>query len=278
MTPLQISDMRSLLGKLAWIAVGTVPVLSCTISAYQGMIAHEPTCKLIKDIIAIVELLQREPPVVTIPYIGPPSNWSIVCFVDAAFKTMPQGKSQMGSLTYLVPTDKIMPYTYYPKSYGLVNKAGTYPEVHCPAPLLDWESHRITRVASSSYQAELLGLKEQLDNIRYLVNSIRSITGVYLWNKKVTVYTDARDVADVVRVSNPRPATVNTVTDLFLIRESHKFRHINLMWINNIYQMADWLTKNLFPTTVKGILEGTYQHIKIPDYRELKEKDIGTTI
>ena len=46
MTPLQISDMRSLLGKLAWIAVGTVPVLSCTISAYQGMIAHEPTCLL----------------------------------------------------------------------------------------------------------------------------------------------------------------------------------------------------------------------------------------
>ncbi len=140
--------LRSIIGKSAWTAHGTMPQIAFHVSEAQQKLA-EPVVRQVLEANALLrkaKKIEKKSGTIKIPMVDL-KNACMVAFSDTRLGNMPQHGSQAGCLILVAE-----------KSC-----------VRAPAKtaVLFWASHRIKRVVKSTLAAEAAALSDAQDQLEY---------------------------------------------------------------------------------------------------------------
>ena len=214
MTEPEIKSVRSVIGKLSWLATQTRPDLAYDVCHLSTSVKHGKV-SLMNLVNRAVKKAKSEEVCVFYPSMDL-DNLKVVCYSDASFGNLRDGGSQMGS--YIEITD------------------GNY---SCP---VDWFSKRIRRAAKSTMAAETIAMVDTFDHAFYLSKLLSQI--LYNSSKQIPIVavTDNRSLFESA-------FTETSITDrrlrieLAIIREYLENKEVNLSWTDSKSQLADCLTK-----------------------------------
>ena len=148
LTALEIKQLRSLIGKLAWPARETMPQIAFDVSEAQQKMA-EPVVQRLLEANALLrkaKKIETESGSIRIPKVDF-NKAVLVAFNDASFGNMPRHGSQAGYLILVAEQSCV--------------------KTTAKSAVVSWASHRIKRVVKSTLAAEAAALSEAQDQLEY---------------------------------------------------------------------------------------------------------------
>ena len=232
----ETSQMRSLLGALAWPATQCMPMLSASVSLLQASMANPK----ISDLLECNKVLRFAKEAVErfrlkMHRHGELSEVVFGAYTDAAWAVRADGSPQGG-------------YVIFAASRGEV-------EADKPFKLttLDWSSKRLTRVCRSSLAAETQAAANAVDELEWL----RSFWALILWPLEdplsedlnrasgTFVITDAKSLYDAANSMSAglKLSERRSAIELAMANERLRSMGGGWKWCNSAQQLADGLTK-----------------------------------
>ena len=214
LTEQELKSVRSVIGKLSWLATQTRPDLAYDVCHLSTSVKHGKV-GLMNLVNRVVKKAKSEEVCLFYPCMDL-DNLKVVCYSDASYGNLRDGGSQMGS--YIEITDG---------------------NSSCP---VDWFSKRIRRAAKSTMAAETIAMVDTFDAAFYLSKLLSQI-----------LYNSSKDIP-IVAVTDNRSLfesafTETSITDkrlrieLAIIREYLENKEVSLSWTDSKSQLADCLTK-----------------------------------
>ena len=215
-------DLRSLIGKLSWVAQQTRPDISFSVSQLGSNI-KEAKVKHLLEANKVVRRCKAHNIHMFFPRLDL-DQMIIRCYGDASYNKHKDGGSQGGIFIELVSNEKTAPVMWY--------------------------SRRIRRVVRSTLAAETLAMAEAIEAGQY----IAAITSEMLYEGKRTIPVHA--VTDNYSLYESAHSTkcstdLKLRIDLGIIRETIKIDGVKLTWVSSSNQLSDVLTKDgVDPSTI----------------------------
>ena len=220
----QTTILRKGVGRMRWLADQTRPDVAHTtleLSVSQQEFTHKDVktmnsliihAKATQDFeIKFSKLMGRE--------------WFITVFTDASLKSLPgKIKSPMG--------------------YIVLMSNGFVPGRRTRCCVLTWRSCTVSRVVTSTSEAETLALSDGLEEAIMIRDQLCVITGVPKDLIKVQGFTDNKDCVEAVRSTKQDPKAKRVAADIAKIKEMIQTREVSTLdWVPSHQQLADALTK-----------------------------------
>ena len=207
-------DFRALVGQVTWVGTHTrvdAAFEACVLSGSY----YEATIDDLIRLNKLVERIKRGNANLFFPRLQNLNNCSLECYTDAAFKNLPNGKSQGGLIIFLQDTQG--------------NR--------CP---IFWRSKKLERVVKSSLGAETQALVEGAEYGSYLASILKNVLGNI--SIKVKCYTDSKSLVDsLTSLKQMEPAMKQ---DTLVVRDMLSREEIeSVTWVRSNEQLADVLTK-----------------------------------
>ena len=212
------SKLKHVSGQLNWITTQSRPDLAfenCTIG-------NSSANATVKSIITANKALKKAKS--NDVFLCFPKNLNIneaklVCFCDASFANLDGGFSQGGHLIFV--TD---------------NKG-----IYC---LINWQSHKLKRVVTSTLSAECLAAVEAIDHCIHIRVCLTEILGIKTESIDIHVVTDNKSLHEAAHtttsVKNRRlQIELSALREAITKSEIKEFR-----WVNGNHQVANLLTKS----------------------------------
>ena len=211
------SKLKHVSGQLNWITTQSRPDLAfenCTIG-------NSSTNATIKSIITANKALKKAK--FNDVFLRFPKDLNIneaklICFCDASFANLTGGSSQGGHLIFVI------------------DKKGVY----C---LINWQSHKLKRVVTSTLSAECLAAVEAIDHCLHIRVCLAEILGTKTESIDIHILTDNKSLHEAAHtttsVKNRRlQIELSALREAITRGEIKEFR-----WVNGSLQMANLLTK-----------------------------------
>lgn len=213
----EMTEYRSLLGKLNWMSQNTRPDLSFDVSFF-GRNMKEAKMKDYEELVKVAERAKREEIKMKIPKLKG-GRMRLEVYSDASFGNVSEGRTQIG---YCI---------------RMKDMTGNY----CP---LLWKSKVAKRVVSSTLSAETLSMVEAIEWGEYIK---------YLWeeltNKNtsdiidIIAMTDCKSLRDSIKSTKGVKNRILRI-ELANLKEKMENKIIkSVEWVNSRLQLADGLTK-----------------------------------
>ena len=224
----------SLLGKLSWLSQITRPDLKFDVYQFSRYNKH-PTVQNLRDLNGVVSKLNTQKEI-HFPRLDPKEPWKIIVYADASFANLDNKvNSARGYIVLLCAADK--------------------------ACILKWNANKITRVVTSTLEAETLALR---DGIRH-AELLRSIIIQLLYDSDtkqvlpIIAFTDSNQLQKSV-YSTKHVKDHGLRRDICLIQEKLASSIISeVRWVKTSEQIADCLTKKGVDTRKLDMLLETGQ-------------------
>ena len=161
----------------------------------------------------------------------PGKEWYITVFSDASLKGLP-GKvhSAMG--------------------YIIMLSNGYNPGSRSKCCVLQWKAVKVSRVSTSTYEAETLALLAALEDAIMLKLKLTQITGFPENLIKIEAFCDCNDTVEAIRSTKQNNKSVLVQADIAKIKQLVERKQVNTInWIPTQHQLADCLTKRGAATT-----------------------------
>eukprot|EP00435_Cladocopium_sp_Y103_P052293 s2273_g16.t1 len=218
-TPKEQSQLRGLLGGLAWPANQTQPHLAASVSLAQAASASASVAELLDANKTLRYAKETSDIHLRIRAHGRLEDLRFGVYSDASWCTRPDGSSQGGWLVFVATEDEIN---------------GSKP---FPLTVLDWASRKLPRVCRSSLSAEVQTLSGAVDNLEW--------EDVMKWLGISPCITDARALYDASKSKAPgmKLQEKRTAIELKMSNERMEALGGDLRWCNSHQQLADGTTK-----------------------------------
>ena len=212
------AKLKHVSGQLNWIATQSRPDLAfenCTI----GNSSSNANVKTIITANKAIRKAKSNDVFLCFPKSLNIKEAKIICFCDASFANLDGGSSQGGHLIFLSDNEGI---------YCLVN----------------WQSHKLKRVVTSTLSAECLAAVEAIDHCIHIRVCLTEIFGIKTEAMGIHVITDNKSLHEAAHtttsVKNRRlQIELSALRDVITKGEITEFR-----WVNGKHQVANLLTKN----------------------------------
>lgn len=204
--------MRKVLGKLNWLTTMSRPDIAyqtCYMSTLVNKASQRDIVKLNKVVkYAKSNTLKLVFPTLTI------SKLQLHVYTDAAFGNLHDGGSQAGYIILITDDNK--------------------------SALIDWSSHRLSRVAGNTLTAETLALMDGVDAAVSYRHTLMEMLGIPI--SAIIGYTDCKSLYDNLCTSHIAQEKRLRI-ELAALREHVNKNELCLKWISTKEQIADSLTK-----------------------------------
>ena len=215
MSKMELTEYRSLVGKLNWVAQHTRPELAYMVSdlskAFQG-----GSMKEMRKLLKVARKMKEVEGRVKLDRINlGEESWEV--YADASFGNVEGVDSQIG---YIV---------------SLVDQQGK----RCP---IIWKSNKAKRVAKSTIEAEALSLGEAAEAGIYLNKIFKEVTGTK--NVPIIIKTDSKTLESSMKTTTGVKSKRLRI-EMAAMKEMLEKGEINgIDWVNTKEQVADILTKS----------------------------------
>ena len=235
LTEKEMTQLRSLVGKLAWPARETMPQLGFGVSEIQQAMAEATVERLLEAnaLLRKARKLETESCEIKIPNIEL-DRVCMVAFSDASFGNMPRHGSQGGYIILVCNRDVATKET--------------------AAAAVQWGSHRIKRVVKSTLASEAAALAEAQDNLEYARVLFAEMLGFDTgpggrqWQEALGeipgyLVVDAKSLYDSLEKPGSMPKEKRVALDLAAVREALSRDSDHARWVPTRHMLADALTK-----------------------------------
>ena len=235
-TPKEQSQLRGLLGGLAWPANQTQPHLAASVSLAQASSANAT----VGEMLEVNKVLRFAKETSTIPLKirghGFLKELRFGAYTDASWSTRPDGTSQGGWLIFVATEEEM---------------SGTKP---FPLTVVDWASKKLTRICRSSLAAEAQTMATAVDQLEWTKTMFALMVwpnqkpdneDVMKWLGESPMITDARALFDASTSMSPgaKLAERRTAIEIQICVERMQAAGGALRWCNSHQQLADGMTK-----------------------------------
>ena len=232
----EMTEYRSLVGRLNWIVQGTRPDLVYEMTELS-MFFNRCTVSNLDRAIKTLKKLQIEPAKIFFPALGNRESWRISVYTDAAHANLPDGVSSMGAqIVFLVDANGLS----------------------CP---LSWHAGKIKRVVKSTIAAEALSLLEGIELAIYLKSLLQSLVSDNV-QFDINAIIDNKSVVEAV-YSTKMIDDKRLRIDISAIKQFIDNGEIaSVSWCPGKNQLADAMTKkgasnkNLLHVLQTGLMKG----------------------
>ena len=209
----ELTEYRSIVGQLNWIAGHTMPELSYDVSDLSRAF-KEGTCVDMRNLIKKVRKAKMINGTIVLGKVEEKDIfWEV--YADASFGNIEDGSTQIGYIISLSDGKK-----------------------RCP---IWWKSRKARRVAKSTIEAEALSLGESIEGAIYFNSLWKEVTGERKLNVKVK--TDSKTLTRAIK-SATGVSSKRLKIDIACIKEAIEMEEITeVEWISGSEQVADVLTK-----------------------------------
>ena len=221
--------LRSMLGKLQWVATQACPNLCFYVSSLCGRISTA----VVGDIISVNKIIRtlKSGVNLSLTYVnlGDINSWKIISYADASFANLSDGGTQGGYITVIA--------------------AGG----NCG--VISWQSRKIRRIVRSTLAAETIACIDGADSGYLLSTLLGEIAGVKI---PVVCVSDSRSLVGAVK-STTAVLDKRLRIDISYLRNMLERNEISgVDWTETQYQAADGLTKHsaLINPVIKSICTG----------------------
>lgn len=258
-TPEEITDFRSTVGSLQWLATQSQPSISFEVNQLQKRVPK----LLVRDLVwanRVVQDVKRNPNEIILRNLG--AKWSLVVFHDAAlFNSVGVEIDEQDADDLLLSgSAKRLVYSQKGCIVGFVAREDVNSEGKmCSFNLLDWKSSTNKRVIESSFSAEtqaaLLGHGQAHFCQNLVIEAEIGKEGMLQADmvmqqevQPMVMVTDCKSIFDTVhKQSKQHISDKGAVVSVVLLRQvcdtqSSPGRSL-LLWVPSEYQLADGLTK-----------------------------------
>jgi Reverse transcriptase (RNA-dependent DNA polymerase) len=234
-----LSDIRSIRGRMAWLANVTRPDISVLVAALS-QITEENLAQSLADATSLAEkvlALLRATPNAGIRFLHLDSGpLHIVAFSDASFAGNTDQSSQLGGLVFL-------------SNARTRHHAG--PCAQQVAHLLSFFTRKSPRVCSSVFAAEALAFSATFDLAFAIANDLSSL-GI---EAPVTIATDSKSLFDTL-LSHSATREKRLMVDISYLREAFAQEQLHDVYlVRSAANLADGLTKPLGDGVLTQVLE-----------------------
>ena len=226
LTPVQLSDFRSGVGSLQWVASMTRPDIAADTSLLQKS-PSELTVADLSEVHRVLRYLKATPSAGITMNRVLPDDLILVPYSDASWANAPNQRSQAGMLV-LATSRRCL-------------------EEQTVASVLEWKSHRLRRVCRSTLAAEACSLDAAVDHCAFFAFILCEIFDPEFKGTRddrpwipVAPTTDCRSLYDAVRKLSTQFQERRTQIDVTAIRETCAR---TIRWVPTTVQRADGLTK-----------------------------------
>ena len=216
----EISQLRSVIGQLNWIANQTRPDV-CFDNLELSVSIKDPKVEDIIKANKVIKKLHYEQNYVCFPKLGKKEHLRLTLFSDASYANLSDGASSAGGFIIFLHGEKRM---------------------SCP---LAWKANKIRRVVRSTLAAETLSLVDALDTAVYLGHLLSEV--LFNGSKKNVVpidcYIDNKSLHDNI-YSTKLVAEKRLRIDIASIKQMMQKGEISqVIWVDTSCQISDCLTK-----------------------------------
>ena len=204
--------MRKVIGKLNWLTTMSRPDIAFH-TCYMSTLMNKATQRDIVKLNKVVKFAKNNP----LRLVFSPlciEKIQLRVYTDAAHGNLHDGGSQGGYVIFATDGDK--------------------------TAIVDWSSHRLTRVAGNTLTAETLALTDGVDAAITYRFTLSELLGVKI--PPVIAFTDCKSLYDNIGTSHIVTEKRLRI-ELAALREHVKKGELSLEWINSKSQIADALTK-----------------------------------
>lgn len=240
LTNTEYTQLRSIVGRLNWVAQGTRPDLAYDVVDLSTKFKNACVHDLIRATKNIRKLKQGSC-TIFYPFLAEIKTWRIIVFSDASHANLSDGVSSMGGhIVFLADANN-----------------------HCC--VLSWQANKIKRIVRSTIAAEALSLQEGLEDAIFHQNMLLEIFGQQTASMVVQAFpidaiVDNKSVIEAIN-STKMVDDRRLRIDISTIKESLSRGEIrSVKWCPGSYQLANCLTKRgaqcsqLIQTLQKGKL------------------------
>ena len=225
MNEAEISQCRSALGKLNWLATQTRPDLSFQVSELTSALRNRQI-SVMHDINKAIRKAKKEPSQLVIPCMSDISKCKLITYSDASFANVDSVKSQGGYIVYLSDGKRSFP--------------------------LAWQSQKVKRVVKSTQAAETLAMVDAAEASIYYQSFLLELIGINSNGKfKLPIYckTDNASLHGSVH-SNTQILDKRLRIETAILREMLARGDLaSVSWVPTKSQYADALTKSGTPSS-----------------------------
>ena len=261
-TQAELTDFRSTVGSLQWLATQSRPDLAFEVNQLQKRVPNLQVADLIRANRTVREA-KSNPFHITIRDIG--KDWDLCVFHDAGlFNSVGVEIDEQEADDVLFKTvDKKLVYSQKGAVVGFVRKGNRqFDDVSHPINLLDWKSSTNKRVIESSFSAEtqaaLMGqglgkfVQALSAEVRHGSNILKELEDDMLEEiQPMIMVTDCKSLYDAVHKQAQHVSDKGSIISLVLIRQICEIRtddqipsrKAQLVWVPTHCQLADCLTK-----------------------------------
>ena len=229
----ELTEYRSVVGQLNWVALHTMPELSFDISSLSKAF-KEGTTQDMKKLTRVVRKAKRIRGKIVLETLKKERLfWEV--YADASFGNVEEGSTQIGYIISLTDGYK-----------------------RCP---IWWKSRKARRVAKSTIEAEALSVGEALEGAIYF-NKLweELVNGEKL---EVVIKTDSKTLVKAIK-SNTGVSSKRLKIDVAAIKECLEQEEVKeIEWISGKYQTADELTKGVSEENIRKYVEGRYTEAEL---------------
>ena len=238
------SAFRSFVGQLSALNNQVRPDISFPVKE-MAVKQNKATKADMRKVRALVKRMKEDPFQIKLSKLEETyEDWILLTFADASYKGLADKVSSVGGIiTFMVNRN----------------------DKKCH--LLEWSSHKLTRVCTSPFSAESLNITQAIGRLALLKKNLVEIMGPEVGNKISTVIaTDSKNSMDLANSSSNIQDGWNAL-DTAVIRESLEKGVLDKMIkVSTEDQLADALTKNK-PSSVRKLREtlmtGTVENLEM---------------
>ena len=257
-TPEEMSNYRSVVGSLQWVATQTRPDMAFEVNQLQKRVADLRVHDLLRANKAVKEVAQNRLQLV-FQNLGPDAE--LIAYSDAGLYSSVGVELQEKEAEDLLQSsrDKRLVYSQKGAMIGFVRRGSTdVKSCHAHMNIVDWKSSTNKRVIESSFAAETHAALMAHGMARFcqvLLSEIRC-GGLVMsaidddgWQMltPLTIITDCKSVYDTVHRDGQHVSDKGSIVHAVLLRQLLSTRpsssKAKLLWVPTRHQIADGLTK-----------------------------------
>jgi len=222
------SAFRSFIGQLTALNSTSRPDISFQVKDLATR-QNKATKGDMRKVRALIKKLKDDQLEIQMPRLeGEVENWRLISFADASFRSLSDKVSSVG---------------------GVITFMADIRTKKCH--LVEWSSHKLTRVCTSPSSAETLNITQAIGRLALLKRSIIQIMGPKAEVIPTVIATDSKNTMDLANSSTNVQDGWNAI-DVAAIREALRTNNLSkIVKVSSEDQLADALTKNKPSSVVK---------------------------
>ena len=213
----QSSELRAIIGQLAWVAGQTRPDISFDV-CQLNVGFNKATISDVMRANKCIKRLKMDQFKICFPDLGDLSQTKLVVFTDASFNNLGNGGSQGGHVVFLVGTN------------------GKH-------AVLAWKSKKLKRVVKSTLAAETLAFSTGVERCMLFGAMLKELSGG-IWKIPIIGITDCHSLYDALHSSHTIEDD-RLMIDIAVLRDYLRQNELQeVSWVESPDQLADVLTKS----------------------------------